>query len=208
MKKPVLVFVCLMTAIFAHAQIVPYYAEVYNERTGKLEYKEWVAANGNFRQETVSGDVTIFHLNTNTAYSLDINNKTYRTVPMSLIGKRTAGSGGNKSEYIGDELVEGKMCKHYFYSDGRGTWHEWIYPPLNTWICYMNGLYETSGDDKSIKRNIVTGSQPASLFEIPRGFTTGSAPAADALGGMLNTLNDPNKTQAEKMQEMMKMLGQ
>jgi hypothetical protein len=108
---------------------------------------------------------------------------------------------------------------------------EWWWEPLNTFIKQQYGsrpAWEL--------RNIVQGAQAASLFEIPRDYTAMNIPGgglmemfeqstgrsqsemkqavgdadAEAKSEMdkLNAIkNDPNKTEQQKMQEMLKMAG-
>jgi hypothetical protein len=177
----------LAVLVTAQAQVVSYYGEVYEDRPGgRLKCKIWVSAEGNYRQEVTDNTgtfVNIFRHDTMTVYRLDMAKKTYITFPFSqfpnansMFGMKIQESSNTKSEFIGQEVVEGKTCDHWRYTtttvltNGRSEttiYDQWIYKPLNTWIRQTVG---PNGSDPEVLRNIVQGQQPAHLFEIPRDF--------------------------------------
>jgi hypothetical protein len=154
--------------------------------------------------------------------------------PNSLFGMKMQESANTTSKFIGEEVVEGKTCDHWRYTtvtklaNGQSQttiYDQWIYKPLNTWIRQTTGAY---GDSPEVLRNIVQGAQPAHLFEIPKDFKGSSLPAGGIMemltGGQkpaanqqaiddaskqrqeLEKANDPNKTDEQKIQDMLKML--
>jgi hypothetical protein len=232
-------------ALTATAQVVPYYGEVYYEKTNKLASKMWVSANGNYRQEVTDNTgtfVNIFRRDSMTVYRLDMAKKTYMAFPFSqlsnsnsMFGMKIQENANTKSEFIGQETVEGKTCDHWRYTttttltNGQKQttiYDQWIYKPLNTWIRQTVGTY---GSDPEVLRNIAQGQQPAHLFEIPKDFKGSSLPAGmremmtgqpkaesqpnmDAVqqqrqsnAEQIKSIEDPNKTQEQKIQDMMKM---
>jgi hypothetical protein len=200
-------------ALTSVAQVVPHYAEVFNERTNQLNSKQWVSAAGHYRQEVTdqSGTfINIFRRDSMTIYRLDVSKKTYMAIPFSQFGNPNSILGMNlqeradtKTEFIGQEEVEGKMCDHYRYTtvtrlaNGQSEttiYDQWIYKPLNTWIRQTVGTY---GDPREVLRNIAQGEQPAHLFEIPRDYSAMSLPG----GGLLESLLG-GKSPAENQQKM------
>ncbi len=77
MQRILFLAVCLAAMATAQAQqFVPMYSEVYNEKTGALESKEWQSAEGHSRLEYPDGSVTIFRLDSMAMYWLDPAKKT------------------------------------------------------------------------------------------------------------------------------------
>jgi len=205
MKRLLFITISLLAVIVtAQAQVVPYYGEYYEDRPGgKLKSKIWVSAEGNYRQEVTDKTgtfVNIFRRDTMTVYRLDMAKKTYMSFPFSqfpnansAFGIKMQESANTKSEFIGQEEVEGKMCEHWRYTtttvltNGKSQitiYDQWIYKPLNTWIRQTVG---PNGSDPEVLRNIVQGQQPANLFEIPKDFKNTSLP-----GGMMELfMNKP-----------------
>lgn len=202
MKKLMLLAVGLAMAATARAQVVAHYAEVYEDRpNGPLKYKMWVAADGNMRQElSENGTIQIFRRDSMMLYRLDPAKKTAMVIPFSqvedpnkLFGAEIQKSNRNtKSEMLGVENVEGYETEHWRYeyetvlaNGGKqiAVNHAWIYKPLNTWI--RDAWDEFARTDRQVKRNIVQGPQPASLFEIPRDYKRTSLPGGlmERLGG-------------------------
>ena len=212
MKRLLIITVCLAAVVLtATAQVVPYYGEVYEDRQGgKLKCKMWVSAEGNYRQEVTdkSGTfVNIFRHDSMAVYRLDMAKKTYMVLsfsqlsnPNSMFGMKMEESANTKSEFIGQEVVEGKTCDHWRYTtttvltNGQSQttiYDQWIYKPLNTWIRQTVGLY---GSDPEVLRNITQGQQPDHLFEIPKDFKGMSLPA----GGMMEMFTGKSKEQSQK----------
>ena len=246
MKRLSFITACLVAvALTATAQPVPLYGEVYMENSGKLMQKIWSSAKGNFRSEMTNDDgssmTVIFRQDSAKFYALDASTKTYMIIPgqnmtNSILGAKVEDGRNTTRKFIGREEVEGKMCDHYeitittTLTNGRqetGIIHEWIYQPVNSWIKRKEGAF----DEAQVMRNIVTGSQPDHLFEIPRDYKAMGLPA----GGLMQMLqqssgksqaeikqssddtnkkldqineidNDPNKTQEQKTQDLLKML--
>jgi len=211
MKRLSFITVCLVAvALTATAQVVPYYGEVYEDRSGgKLKCKMWVSAEGNYRQEVTDNAgtfVNIFRRDSMTVYRLDMAKKTYMSFPFSqlsnsnsMFGMQMQESANTKAEFIGQETVEGKPCDHYRYTtvtrlaNGQSEttiYDQWIYKPLNTWIRQTVGAY---GSDPEVLRNIAQGQQPAHLFEIPRDFKGSSLPA-----GMLEMMTGQSSQPANQ----------
>ena len=199
MKRISLIVMCFLALTKVSAQVVPLYGEVYDEVNNKLLSKQWISSDGHYRQEVIENGVTtitIYRADTKKFYRLDTRNKTYLVIPMEqlqnangMLGVKIQESASTKTEYIGKEEVEGKMCDHYRYTtvttltNGRTEttiYDQWLYPPYNTWIRQTVGPL---GSDRQILRNVTTGPQPNNLFEIPRDYKELSIP-----GGFLNML--------------------
>ncbi len=209
MKRLLLLAVCLaIGAATAQAQVVPYYADVFQDRPGgKLLSREWVSAEGNFRQEVVeNGAVHIFRRDSMVMYILNPTQKTVMTMawsqisdPNAMFGMRMTESENRTAEFVRTEDVEGYECDYWVYktvtnmTNGQSQtteYHHWIYKPLNTWIRQTT----QGGGDPHIKRNIRQGPQSASLFEIPRDYTRTAMPG----GGLLEMLTGQSRGQTEQ----------
>lgn len=208
MKRILLLAVGLAVgAATATAQNVAMYSEVYKEKTGALEYKQWVSAGGNTRQETPDGKVTIMRIDSMKMYNLDPAAKTAQVLPLSqelaspeMRGRRT------QRELIKENVsVEGYATNHYKVWDARpendagvNERQEWIHAPFNTWIRILwDPLL-----GPSVRRNIRTGAQPASLFEIPRDYTVSSM-IPDGLQELLKGKQNGQTDGAGALLEMM-----
>ncbi|MDR1859617.1 MAG: DUF4412 domain-containing protein [Bacteroidales bacterium] len=151
------------------------------------------------------------------------------------VGAAVMKSSSVKSELLGTEVIEGYECKHYRYAitttlangtSETGYREAWVYEPLK-----IEMQWEDGGEVFFI-RNLKPGAQPASLFVIPKdykgasafggnfGGLSGKASDADVQQKMkeiqdaLNSGNksktdskDKDKADAEKIQELMNMLG-
>jgi hypothetical protein len=213
MKRISFITFCLAAvALTAAAQVVPHYGEVFNESTNQLMSKQWVSAAGHYRQEVTdqSGTfINIFRRDSMTIYRLNPSNKTYMAIsfsqvasPNSMFGMKIEESANTKTEFIGQEEVEGKMCDHYRHTTvtrlagGQSEttiYDQWIYKPLNTWIRQTVGAY---GSNREVLRNIRQGAQPAQLFEIPKDYKAMSLPG----GGLMEALLG-GKSPAENQQK-------
>jgi hypothetical protein len=108
-------------AATAAAQHIPMYSEVYNEKTGALEYKAWESADGYSWQKTVDGSIQLFRRDSMKFYLLDAANKTARTIPFSamsapntLAGRVVQTGRSEKRELVEAGVdVEGYPCDYY-----------------------------------------------------------------------------------------------
>ncbi len=208
MKRMILLAVGLaIGAATATAQNVAMYSEVYKEKTGALEYKQWVSAGGSIRQETPDGKVTIMRIDSMKMYNLDPAAKTAQVLPLSQenAAKHMAGR-QRELQLIKDGVdVEGYATSHYKVSDvhpgqndGVNERQEWIHAPFNTWIRILwDPLL-----GPSVRRNIRPGAQPASLFEIPRDYTVSSM-IPDGLQELLKGKQNGQTDGAGALLEMM-----
>jgi hypothetical protein len=208
----------LATLLIAKAQVVPHYSEVYEERPGgKLLTKEWVSAEGNFRQEgTKDGDGTYIHIfrrDSMMMYVLDPAKKTVMTMawsqisdPNKMFGMKMTESENTKAEFIKTENVEGYECDYWKYTTTTVTttghrettyYHQWMYKPLNTWIRQSTDVY---GRDPHIKRNIAQGAQAASLFTVPRDYKRMALPTS----GLLEMITGKSKAENQKAADEVK----
>ena len=218
----ILLAACLaIGAATATAQNVAMYSEVYNEKTGALESKEWQSTAGHYRQETADGGVHIFRRDSMQMYILNTADKTARAMPLSQMSNANALAGrivqtGRSEERRLVEAgvdVEGYSCDYYVITvttakpDGTETTnvtHEWINEPLKTWIRIGYGQFLHG--ETSVRRNIRPGAQSASLFEIPRDYTVSRIP------NLMQLMTGKPQTDAQKQQTagpevLLEMLG-
>lgn len=238
--RAAIVVLCLAAiAAGAQAQKVSCYSEVYNERTGELKSKEWNSADGYGRQEHPDGTIAILRADSMKMYYLNPANKTARALPYSqvntndMLGRKLAASSDYKREFVRHETVEGYECAVYTVTrtktlttgDTEASVNiEWVYEPLGMWIRLQDDTYGAIAT-RRIRRNIVQGSQPAHLFEIPRDYKVITIPAGglmEMMTGMkqteqqkdksldkddlLDMVTGGNKEAAEKMQEVLKQI--
>jgi hypothetical protein len=251
MKRILFIAAILLMAVTAQAQVVPHYAETYEEETGKLAFKLWASSRRNFRQEMPHDDGTtmtvIFRVDSAKFYLLSAEKKTYMSFSRSQAGAgklwgieaMETASRSYEKKFLGRETIEGYDCAHNRITqtstsktgvkEGVIT-EEWFYEPYklairNTDIARGHGYW--------IKRNIRVGEPAASLFEIPRDYQGMAVPA----GGLLEMMtgktesdlkpawddanskakskvnkvdeikNDPNKTEQQKIIEMLNQMG-
>ena len=222
MQRILFLAVCLAAMATAQAQqFVPMYSEVYNEKTGALESKEWQSAAGHSRLEYPDGSVTIFRLDSMAMYWLDPAKKTARAMPFStladpnkMVGRVVQTNHSEKREVVERGVdVEGYLCDHITVtivntapdgSQSGGVEHMWEHEPLKTWIRYGSGQFLHG--ETSIRRNIRPGAQSASLFEIPRDYAVSRIP------NLMQLMTGKPQTDAQKQQTagpevLLEMLG-
>lgn len=228
MKRLLLIAVCLASVVAtAQVQKIPYYAEVYNEKTDKLAYKEWRSAEGHLRQEQPRNDgtslITIYRADSLKFYTIAEKTKTVAELPFS---KLTPGEmlgvvkdAGSTREFLRRETVEGydcavyKIIKHRALANGQSeeSYHtEWYYEPLDLVIRYVESLNAMN----NITRNIRQGAQPAHLFELPtdyKNFDMGAAiqQMRGQVDGAKKTQEQPQsiQQQQERFMEAFKKMG-
>ena len=217
MKRLLFIMVCLFAVTFiASAQKIvtpPHYAETYDERTNKLESKQWVSTD-KYRQELpgtqgASPKIAIFRQDSAKFFILDPEKKTYITFSMDQLTNQTiigleAMETANRSikrEFKGKELVEGCMCDHYNYvttlvmkggMEESSVYDHWICPQNNMVLRTTVGVYM---DEPKVTRNIKMGPQPDYLFEIPTDFKVIAVP----MGGMLEMFTGKSKEDNQQM---------
>jgi len=188
-KKSLFLFISFvaieLTAVMpqAQAQGMNLYYESFNERTNQLVSKVWMDANGNQRVENPAspGDFMINRIDVTTriitVYSFNGRTKTYTRI---TIVPDTAGAGMVET-FLGQEMVEGRMCNHY-----RITWtgrseveEQWRDPTLHN----LPIRQRVGSEPPTVTRNIRQGTQPAHLFEIPSDFREQSLPDLQGLFG-------------------------
>jgi hypothetical protein len=223
MKRLSFITLCLVAiTLTAKAQVVPHYAETYEERPGgKLLNKMWVSADGNYRQESTdeSGTfINIFRRDSMAVYRLDPAKKTCLVIkwsqisdPNKMFGAKMTESENTKAEFIRTENVEGYECEYWKYttttkmSNGQSQttyYHQWIYKPLNTWIRQSVNPYGNS--PREIKRNIRQGAQSASLFTIPKDYKRTAMPG----GGILEMMSGKSQEQTRQKTDEFKQKQQ
>jgi acid stress-induced BolA-like protein IbaG/YrbA len=239
MKRLLFIAVILLTTVTTQAQI-SFYGEIWEDRPGgKLLSRNWTSG-GNYRQETPRTDGTfgiiIYRADSLKYWMLDPTKKAAMTIPKSqmnvngVVGMKVEDGHNVTRKLLGMENVEGYECEHYEVTvvtrmangtEQKHIRHEWIYPPLGSWLRYEDG-------ERMVMRNWAIGPQPASRFEIPRDYTVRANPLTG--GGLMEMIrgtegaqseikdadsqvdkirdiqNDRNRSEQQKTQDLMKML--
>jgi hypothetical protein len=192
------------------------YSEEYWEASGKFIGKTW-RAKGKLRSESIDefdGKVNtmIFRQDSAKGYVLDMEKKTWKAVPFSMLaggiksatnnvtGLDIVTAGKTERKFIKTEVVEGYECELYEIKTTSTTkdggqhvdyWvNEWFYKPYNMWIRLKELPYEPA----KVRRNIKTSPQPDNLFEIPKDFKGMTLPA----GGLMEILTGKSKSENQK----------
>ncbi|MDD4141699.1 MAG: hypothetical protein PHR20_02745 [Bacteroidales bacterium] len=190
--------------------------------------------------------ITITRIDSAKIFSLDPNTKTYKVfmdlsvllkgsnvsvgdIINAQIGANAVKNSNQKKELLGTDVIEGFECNHYRYtttstlSTGQtqtSTYENWVYEPLGV---EMQRKDAGAFDAATTLKNFKQGSQPASLFEIPKDYKNATKSVSgnplEDLGKMQEMLkSQQNKTQqtgdkkqpesdAEKIQKALEMLG-
>jgi hypothetical protein len=209
-------FVCtaffLAIAATAFAQLTPHYAEIYNKSTGKLKCKQWVSGM-NARIESTdekTGSTMIMILRAAERKVLVINgNGTYMELDLDKFQDRSVAASAQetkdrfKKELINKEEVEGRMCEHYKMTDAKpdqtagqvGQWEEWFSPELGVVVQTYDWDVLTDRMVYEVRRNIKVGEQPASLFEVPKGYKNAmpKMPSAADIEALKGRFDQPKK---------------
>jgi len=165
----------------------PHYCESYDVRTEKLTSKNWLSGehvrgemydeNGKMTQ------VMIYRADSAKTYIVDHDKKTCTVFPVSQQNGYSSLAGITttktvKTEYIGEEIIEGRKCKHFravtssSMNIGSGAPSTQVH---DTWYDAETGIVikQCQGafcDFATVARNIKFGPQPAELFELPKGY--------------------------------------
>jgi hypothetical protein len=199
--------------------LVPLYLEHYNQRTEKLESKMWNNERHIRIESIVDGktEVMIYRSDSARAYMVDDAKKTLTVFPAKQLVKTFDVK--STDEFIGKETVEGLECEHYrtkiteTLPNGqvRASFRDsWWYEPYKTEI-----KSKEEGLDVMISRNIRVGAQPASLFELPKGYkVVNMQEQLNDINKLLESMQKPQNPQGGKtpqdanqqMQDALKML--
>ncbi len=192
----------------------PHYAESYEEETGKLKSKEWVSGQ-NLRQELTRDDgtsqVVIYRADSAKVYMLNAERKTYIAVSMQqategkLWGIETMETANRSTtrEFVRNETIDGWECTLWSVtgkSVSRGgdeegwTREEWRHEPTKIVI---RGTDPNRGRGYLIRRNIVVGAQPESMFVIPRDYAAMNVP----MGGLMEMITGRTEGQVRESDE-------
>lgn len=182
MKKLILLLMAF-AALSGAAWGQSHYCETYVKSSNKLISKIWVSG-GNSRCEAYDkGEMVIDITRKDSACHYLIYDKTKRILAMPLsestsekIGALTGtGERNVKKEFLATEEVEGYMCKKYRITITKSTpdggkrdvsYHEWwTDKPFE--ICIQ---HDNHASGLIVTRNIRQGTQPAHLFELPKGY--------------------------------------
>ena len=157
-----------------------------------------------------------------------IGNGSWLAIPLSSVKAGTFMGGslnitGNKSKrtHRGQETVEGYDCNHYYvetatsHENGTTSYSdkdEWVYEPYNM-VIQESDMVNPGG--YLVRRNIKLGTQPASLFELPKDYNGNELP----LGGIMEILGGTKKSdkqgsqkkteskEADVMNSLLEMMG-
>ncbi len=212
-----LLFAGLLGMTTAEAQISFYGEWCYSN--GELISKTWVSPKG-LRSESVDKQtgkkfITLCLLDTKKVYALFedkktgflINDITKFAGTNQMVGLDLVSNEQSHTEYLGEEEVDGRMCKKYYsyrtsinnltgeaQTENAGL--TWIYEPLKA-SNYTGCIAEKPGgqyDRLQVLRNIRQGPQPAHLFELPEGYKITEMPS----GGMLELFSGKSRQESQK----------
>ena len=163
-------FICLLPsfcfALDYSADMVSY-VDQKPQMTGKLYISGKKA-----RVEMASGMVAITRPDKSVVWILMPEQKTYMERPIKPEDMATAKKmkGEVKRTYLGEESVEGRVAKkyriEYDYEGRTGVLYSWIDKGLQVPV----KVSDEKGKWMVIYKDIKTGSQPDSLFEMPEGY--------------------------------------
>ena len=181
-----LFILCLAGPAFA-GTIKEYAADMVDVAAGKTVGKYYVAENkmrmDSFEKNKNENIISIIRLDQQKMYALQPSEKTYLEIPMkgnkmpdfSDIGGVMMGDAAPKvkKEKVGSETVSGYQTDKYkvvttmnmFGKTHTSTSYVWLAKEFDI------PVRTQQDDDISEMRNIKTGAQAASLFEIPSGYT-------------------------------------
>jgi len=150
--------------------------------------------NANYKSRMEMGDIiTIAKIDQNKAWVIMPKEKTYMEMPLAS-GNFVAGDknlpGEIERKLLGKETLDGKVVDKYRIVYTVSSKTETLY----SWILSGVGIpVKTVAEDGSWQveyKNIKTGTQPDSLFEIPSGYSKFSAPSiSDIMGSAMNDLS-------------------
>ena len=212
MKRLILsLFVVLLGATSAMGQIKtsPSYSEVYEKGSGKLRAKEWIMPD-KMRVESYDPNgkctIMIYRLDSAKVYT-QIGDGSWMAMPLSRVKDGTFMGGSlnltrnkTKRTHRGKETVEGYDCEHYYVETATGHENgtisysdkdEWVYEPYNM-VIQESDMVNPGG--YLVRRNIKLGSQPASMFELPKDYKGSELP----LGGIMEKILGGEKKSPEK----------
>ena len=233
MKKLIVsLFVVLLGATSAMGQIKtsPSYSEIYEKGSGKLRSKEWIMPD-KMRVESYDPkgkcSIMIYRADSAKIYT-QIGNGSWLAIPLSSVKAGTFMGGslnitGNNSKrkFRGQETVEGYDCNHYYvetatsHENGTTSYSdkdEWVYEPYHM-VIQESDMVNPGG--YLVRRNIKLGTQPASLFELPKDYNGNELP----LGGIMEILGGTKKSdkqgsqkkteskEADVMNSLLEMMG-
>lgn len=216
MKKFIVTMFAVMLGVSAaigQIKTSPSYSEVYEKGSGKLRSKEWIMPD-KMRVESFDpkgkSTIMIFRLDSAKIY-MQIGDGSWMALPLSRIKDGTFMGGslnltGNKSKrtHRGRETVEGYDCEHYYvetatsHENGTTSYSdkdEWVYEPYNMVIKESDMVNPGS---YLVRRNIKLGTQPASLFELPKDYKGSELPLGGIMEKMLGGQKNSGKQEGKK----------
>lgn len=190
MKKlftAVLAVMAFMVFFAAAASALEFSADTVMTTKGQKMSGKIFSKNDKFRMEMSSPQkmISISRMDKKVAYSIMPDQKMYMEIPLdpaSMPKTEEKVQGEVERKLLGSETVDGHPTKKYLvtYKSGKQTsqMHQWMATDINFPV-------KTSAvDNEWVQefKNIKTGSQPDSLFEVPAGYKKMQIPAMP--GGM------------------------
>ncbi|WP_455638066.1 DUF4412 domain-containing protein [Parabacteroides sp.] len=228
MKKGILLLLAgLLLHTTAQAQISFYGEWCYSN--GELISKTWVSPKGS-RSESIdkkTGEkfITLCFLETKKVYALFEDKKTGFLIDditkfagtNQFVGLDLVSHEQNHTEYLGEDEVDGRMCKKYYsyrtsinnltgeaQTENAGL--TWIYEPLKA-SNYGGCVAQKPGgqyDRLQVLRNIRQGPQPAHLFELPEGYKITEMPSGGIMEMITGKPREQNQKDADKARQDIK----
>lgn len=170
-----------VAAEFSADMVMTYKGE--GRMTGKVFYKA-----DKFRMDMKSqaGEMsTITRLDKNMAWSLMHQQKMYMEIPLNLknrpmVEERMKNELERKQ--VGTETIEGYQAKKYLITYKEGEAKRQIYQWITDKYSFPIKTAATDGSWSQEYRNIRTGPQPDSLFEVPAGYKKFQMPGGTHYG--------------------------
>ncbi|MCS2892839.1 hypothetical protein NXY11_10130 [Parabacteroides faecis] len=218
MKKWTLLLLTVLSGIPAAQAQISFYGE-WCYSNGELISKTWVSPEGarseSIDEKTGEKFIILCFLKTKKVYALFedkktgflINDITKFAGTNQMVGLDLVSHEQSHTEYLGNEEVDGRMCKKYhFYrthinnltgeAEREGADLEWIYEPMKA-SNYNGCVAQKPGgqyDRLQVLRNIRQGPQPAHLFELPDGYKITEMPD----GGIMELFSGKSREQNQK----------
>lgn len=219
MKNGILLLLAGLLGVTAAQAQISFYGE-WRFSNGELINRIWVSPKAvraeSIDEKTGQKHITLCFIETKKVYALYEDKKTGFLIDdiskfagtNQWVGLDLVSNEQSHTEYLGEEEVEGRMCKKYYkyrtsinnltgeaQTENAGL--TWVYEPLKA-SNYNGCVAEKIGgqfDRLRVLRNIQQGPQPAHLFELPEGYKITEIPE----GGFMELFS--GKSRQENQQD-------
>ena len=144
---------------------------------------------GMLQGQTPMEMITIARVDEGLVYVLYPADHVYEEKPLDQFGAQLAATSGaeGSEQPVGTETVDGVVCDKYEMKSGNST--VWVWTTQDQGLPVK--LVPADGSAVIRFRNVQPGAQPASLFEVPAGYTKGS-PMQGLMQSLMPAAGAPN----------------